>query len=141
MSILKSLTFTAVPKPENSPLLHRRSKLADRLEDQKSLFSDPAYARVVRRWKKHDGERVQVEHEIRVRPWWHLDEKGQIVFTVKLGSNPAEFEKGKAGILVGPREKLPEVIDALIAAARSGELDAVLEQSKGVRPVPKKKAA
>ena len=38
-------------------------------------------------------------------------------------SKPVEFEKGKAGIVVGSRERLPTVIDTLIAAVRAGELD------------------
>jgi hypothetical protein len=43
--------------------------------------------------------------------------------SIKFGSKPVEFEKGKAGIVVGSRERLPTVIDTLIAAVRAGELD------------------
>jgi hypothetical protein len=43
---------------------------------------------------------------------------------------PLQFEKGKPGIVVGPRDKLPAVTDVVIAATRSGELDALLEQPK-----------
>jgi hypothetical protein len=38
-------------------------------------------------------------------------------------SKPVEFEKGNAGIAGGSKEKLPAVIDALIAAVRAGELE------------------
>jgi len=81
------------------------------------------------------------DKRLRVRPWWRIDEKGQIIFSIRVGSKPVEFEKGKAGVLVGSKEKLPEVIDTLITAVRSGDLDPVLQQVNAIRPAPKKKAA
>ena len=60
---------------------------------------------------------------------------------VRLGWKPIEFEKGKAGVVAGSMEKLPEVIDVLIGAVRAGELDSMLEQVRTARPAPKKKAA
>ena len=58
MSALKSLTLTSLPKAEHSPVQLRRSRLIERLEDQKSLLKNPAYVRVVQRWNKQDGEQV-----------------------------------------------------------------------------------
>lgn len=139
MSILKSLAFTAVSKDRNSPVQARRNQLVARLEEQKSLLADSAFSRIVRRWKVEDGQKVAAEHRVRVRAWWITDDKGQTVFTIKHGPKPVEFEKGKAGILVGSQDKLPQTIDTLIAAARTGELDAILEQAKGTRPAAKKK--
>jgi hypothetical protein len=78
MSHLKSLTITALPKTEHSPVQLRRTRLIERLEDQKSLLKDSAYVRVVQRWKKQDGERVLTERKLLVRPWWRTDEKGQV---------------------------------------------------------------
>ena len=49
--------------------------------------------------------------------------------TVKVGSKRIEFEKGKAAIAVGSLDKLPGVIDALVKAARGGELDQQLASS------------
>ena len=40
MSQLESLTITALPKAEHSPVQLRRSRLIERLEDQKSLLED-----------------------------------------------------------------------------------------------------
>ena len=141
MSSLKSLTFAAVPTVNSSPLLLRRSRLIEKLEEQKSLLKDPAYVRVVQRWKKQDGERVLTERRLPVRPWWRTDEKGQVVFFIRVGWKPVEFEKGKAGVVAGSKERLPEIIDVLIGAVRAGELDPVLEQAKSARPMPKKKTA
>ena len=41
----------------------------------------------------------------------------------KFSGKPVEFDKGKSGIAVASVEKLPGVIDTLIAAVRTGELD------------------
>jgi hypothetical protein len=105
MSHLKSLTITALPKAECSPVQRSRSRLIERLEEQKSLLKDPAYVRVVQRWKKLDGERMLTERKLPVRPWWRTDEKGQVVFFVRIGWKPLEFEKGKAGVVAGTMER------------------------------------
>jgi hypothetical protein len=141
MSALKSLTLTALPKAEHSPVQLRRSRLIERLEDQKSLLKNPAYIRVVQRWKKQGGQRVLTEKKLPVRPWWRTDEKGQVVFFVRVGWKPLEFEQGKAGVVAGTMEKLPAVIDTLIGAVRAGELDPMLEHAKTAHPAPKRKAA
>jgi hypothetical protein len=141
MSHLKSLTITALPKVEHSPVQFRRTRLIERLEDQRSLLKDPAHVRAVQRWKKQDGERVLIERRPPVRPWWRTDEKGQVVFLVRIGRKPLGFEKGKAGVVGGTMERLPGIIDTLIGAVRAGELDPMLEQAKTARPTPKKKAA
>jgi len=83
---------------------------------------------------------VLTEGKLPVRPWWRTDESGQVVFSVRIGWKPLEFEKGKAGVVAGTMEKLPGIIDTLIGAVRAGELDPMLEQATA-RPAPKKKAA
>ena len=47
--------------------------------------------------------------------------------SVKFGARPIEFEKGKASIV---EDKLPAVIDTLIAAVRAGELDDLFNQAR-----------
>lgn len=56
MAVLKSLSFTAVPKIAGNPVLARRAKLIERLEEQKALLNDPTHTRVVQRWIKVDGK-------------------------------------------------------------------------------------
>jgi hypothetical protein len=41
MPVLKSLSFTALPKTGNDPVLARRAKFATKLEEQKLLLKDP----------------------------------------------------------------------------------------------------
>jgi hypothetical protein len=64
-----------------------------------------------------------------VRPWWKTDPAGQVVMSIKFGAKPIEFEKGKAGIAVPSKDKLPTVIDTLISAVRAGELDELFNQA------------
>ena len=141
MPVLKSLSFTALPKSGNDPVQARRAKFVAKLEEQKLLLKDPNHIRTTQRWTKVDGERQAVTRQQAVRPWWKTDPSGQVVMSVKFGSKPIEFEKGKAGIVVGTKEKLPAVIDALIAAVRAGELDDLFGQAAKTSAVGKSKKA
>jgi hypothetical protein len=142
MPVLKSLSFTALPKSTNDPVQMRRAKFVARLEEQKLLLKDPNHVRTVQRWTKVDGERQATTKQQAVRPWWKGDASGQVVMSVKFGAKPVEFEKGKAGIVVGSKDKLPALIDALIAAVRAGELDELFSQAAkaGVIGKPRKAA-
>ena len=76
-----------------------------------------------------------------VRPWWKTDASGQVVMSIKFGAKPVEFEKGKAGIVVGSRDKLPALIDTLIAAVRAGELDDLFSQAAKAGTIRKPRKA
>jgi hypothetical protein len=129
MPVLKSLSFTTLPKNANDPVQQRRAKFITRLEEQKLLLKDPNHVRTVQRWTKVDGERQATTKQQAVRPWWKTDPAGQVVISIKFGAKPIEFEKGKAGIVVPSKDKLPTVIDTLIAAVRAGELDELFSQA------------
>jgi hypothetical protein len=143
MPVLKSLSFTALPKTGNDPVQARRAKFVAKLEEQKLLLQDSNHVRTVQRWTKVNGERQATTKQQAVRPWWKMDPSGQVVMSVKFGAKPIEFEKGKAGIVVPSRDKLPAVIDTLIAAVRAGELDEIFSQAAkaGTIGKPGKKAA
>jgi Family of unknown function (DUF6641) len=123
MPILKSLTFTNLPDSSRDPVANRRAKLVSR---QRQLLQDPSYVRVVQRWTGKGDERRQVEKKQTVRPWWRAGASGNVVFCVYYGTKPIEFEKGKPAIAVSSRDKLPALIDTLIAAAKAGELDELI---------------
>ena len=129
MAVLKSLSFTALTKSTNDPVLQRRTKFIGKLEEQKLLLQDPNHVRTVQRWSKVDGERKVTTKQQAVRPWWKTDPSGQVVMSIKFGARPIEFEKGKAGIAVPSKDKLPTVIDTLIAAVRGGEMDDLFSQA------------
>ena len=132
MTHLNTLAFVAVPKNSAfNPILLRRNRLVDRLEEQKLLASNPSYLPVTKRWKKTtDGSKALVDHYRRISPWWRKDESGNLVLTIKVGLKTLELEKGKTGIAVRAPERLESVLDTLIAATRAGELDRFLEPPK-----------
>jgi hypothetical protein len=140
MPVLKSLSFTALPKTTNDPVQQRRVKFITRLEEQKPL-KDPNHVRTVQRWTKVNGERQATTKQQAVRPWWKTDPSGQAVMSIKFGAKPVEFEKGKAGIVVPSKDKLPTVIDTLIAAVRAGELDELFSQAAKTGAIGKARKA
>jgi hypothetical protein len=68
MSALRSLTFTTIPKIVVNPTLDRRSRIIERLEEQKLLLNDPKYVRTVRTWVKKDGYVMPLDRQQRVLP-------------------------------------------------------------------------
>jgi hypothetical protein len=60
MPVLKSLSFTATPKVVGDPVLNRRAKFIEKLEEQKRLLDDPAYIRTVQRMAEVDGQKQSV---------------------------------------------------------------------------------
>jgi hypothetical protein len=141
MTSLKSLTFTTLPKSIVNPTLDRRTKIINRLEEQKLLLRDPAYTRTVRAWGKNEaGEKALIEKKQRILPWWSAQPNGSCVFFVRAGWKPVEFEKGKAAIAVPSLDKLPSVIDTVVAAVRAGELDDQLALASA-QAMPKKSKA
>src|ERR1700733_14702680 len=137
MTALKSLTFTTLPTKDGNPILDRRAKVIARLEEQKLILKDPKYSRTNRKWVKKDGERVMVEQQLRVPLGWGQHPNGSYAVFIRSGLKPIEFEKGKAAIAVPSLDKLPSVIDTLIAAGRSGELDDKLAKASAQGKTPK----
>jgi hypothetical protein len=109
--------------------------------EQKLLLKDPNHVRTVQRWTKVNGERQATTKQQAVRPWWKTDPSGQVVMSIKFGAKPIEFEKGKAGIVAGSKDKLPAVIDTLIAAVRAGELDELFSQAAKTGSIGKARKA
>jgi hypothetical protein len=137
MTSLKSLTFTALPKPGANPSLDRRARVIAHLEEQKRLLADPNLTRIVRTSVHKDGEKTMVEKHQRILPWWRALPDGSYAFFVRAGLKPIEFDKGKTAIAVSSLDKLPSVIDTLTAAVRAGELDEQLAQGS-TKPTVKK---
>lgn len=141
MAVLKSLTFTALPQPGTNPTVDRRTRVIERLEEQKRLLADPNFTRAIRAWVKKDGEKQLIEKQQRVLPWWRSAPSGGYVFFVRAGWKPVEFDKGKSAIAVPSLDKLPALIDTLIAAVRGGELDEQLASAAKLMQVRKVRKA
>jgi hypothetical protein len=125
---LKNLTFTESPtNAGRDPILTRRQKLIERLEEQINLVKNPNFAPKVKRWIADEaGNRKLTETTKRVTPWWVTDQKGEVYLSVKSGLKRLEFEKGKTAIKVGASSKLESVLQTLVEATRSGEMDALM---------------
>jgi hypothetical protein len=143
MNALKALNIVALPKLSNSdPAMKRRAKLLVQLEQQLELAKDPNFFVSTQKWQKQeDGSKQLVEKQKRVKKWWVTDMMGNCFFTVRYGSKMLELEKGKSAINVGDKENLVAVIEAVIAAVRAGELDAMLGGILRVGQKPRSKAA
>ena len=128
---LKNLTFTEAPaNAGRDPVLARRQKLVDRLEEQINLVKNPNFAPKVKRWITDEaGNRKLTETTKRVTPWWVTDQKGEVYLSVKSGLKRLEFEKGKTAIKVGALSKLEGVLQTLVEATRSGEMDNLIPAS------------
>jgi hypothetical protein len=124
------------------PVLARRAALIARLEEQRALAQDPTYVPTVQRWVANEqGSKSLVTVQKRVRPWWLEDGTGKIVLTVRYGSKPIEFEKGKAAIMLPNKGALVSTLDMVMAAVRAGELDDILAQQAKARAMPRGKRA
>ena len=142
MSVLKTLNFVAVPKRTNDPLVQRRNKLITQLQQQRALAEDPNLIVITQRWRKsEDGSKRLVERQKRVKRWWSEDMLGLCVLTVRYGAKLLEFERGKAAIAVGDNANLIHTIDAVLAAAGAGELDAAITATQKTGQKPRAKAA
>ena len=141
--MLKALNIVALPKlSKNDPTLQRRIKLLTQLEQQRELAANPNFIVSLKKWRKQeDGSKLLVERQKRVKKWWFVDMLGNCFFTVRYGSRLIEFEKGKAAITVGDKDKLVGVIEAVIAAVKGGEFDALLNGIQRVGQRVAKKTA
>jgi hypothetical protein len=119
---LKTFNFVTLPTQDTNPVMMRRREIITRLEHQKKLAADPNYVRTI---KTKDGTKTQ-----KIVPMWRMMEDGSYAFFLRVGFNALEWAPDKTGIAVPSLDKLPETIDAIIAAVRAGDLDAKLAPAK-----------
>ena len=140
-SVLSSLKVIARPKIEpKPPVLGKRLKLIEKLEQQKEMavcMTENRRFEAFRDKKVKNPETGEVTVQRRpttVRPWYY-DSDDHYYLEVKVNNKPIDLQKGKPAIDVGDKAKLPEVIDTIIKATESGELDEFL-----LKPALPKKA-
>ena len=88
-----------------------------------------------------DGEKRLAERQKRVKCWWYVDQKGNCFLSINYRSKRLELDKAKSAIAVGGKENLVPKIDAIIAAAEVGKLDAAVSTTKKRGQKPRAKAA
>ena len=140
-SVLSSLKVIARPKIEpKPPVLGKRLKLIEKLEQQKEMavcMIENRRFEAFRDKKVKNPETGEVTIQRRpttVRPWYY-DSDDHYYLEVKVNNKPIDLQKGKPAIDIGDKAKLPEVIDTIIKATESGELDEFL-----LKPAVPKKA-
>ena len=143
MTSFKTLTFTSLPRlTAADPVVQRRNKLIVRLQQQIALVQDPQFTLTRQKWVTDEAGVKQLrELRKRVRSWWRTDIAGNVVLTVRYGAKPIEFEKGKAAIAVGKKDKLIPTIETVIAAVEAGELDGTLSTMSKTAVMTKGKRA
>lgn len=133
-SILNTLKLTAARKSRAMPdVVKRRNKLLQKLAEQRELAAAFAqgkhYApRRLRSMRDEEtGARVVKEVAVRIKPWFWTGEKGETLLAINYGSKQIELLKGKTAIDVGDTANLVTVLDTVISAVKSGELDVQIE--------------
>jgi hypothetical protein len=129
MSVIASLKLVEF-KPENAQgrIFMRRRKLADKIDQQINLASDPAYA-LMKIVTVTDTEGNQQRKEVakRIKRWWIANSDGTVQLTVRYGSKPLELAKGKNAIQCSDIKEISMVLGKVKEAVLNGELDTMLE--------------
>jgi hypothetical protein len=132
MSHLAKLTLTQMKRVSALPPQEaRRHKLIIKLEEQLALAAAHAkgerYLVTKPSWHRDvDGNRVRVQRERQVKPWWWQDGQG-LGMLVRYGARALELSKGKRAIAISSPALLPGAINTLIAAVKAGELDSAID--------------
>lgn len=135
MATLASLKLVAAKKPTNqSPTVNRRNKLCAKLQEQILLATAqneggsfaPTRIKTV---TNAAGERVQVTHVKRIKPWWFVSENGKFCISIRYGAKVIELSKGKTAIEIASPTALIDALETVKAAVQAGELDAQIEQA------------
>lgn len=131
MAILDSLKVVTYVKPTFSPITHRRRNLVEKLQHQIGCVKAKQEGRdhfvsTVRTVKNDAGVKAQIERTQKIRPWWFRGTDGKVVFEVRYANKRIELAKGKTGIEVDGMDRLIPVIELVIQAVESGELDKAL---------------
>lgn len=141
MTFLNTLTFTNALEEKPSPLQRKRATLVCNLKDQLTLLNTPNLVRVRTKRVEADGHKKTIDIQMPVRPWWKETLDGKMIFVLKSGLKKIEFEKGQTAIVVPNKGALPGIINGLIKAVESGELDKLIIDKSEIKPIVRKKVA
>ncbi len=132
---LKGLVFAEKPnRTSTAPILSKRSKLLERLNEQREMVSCMLSAKPYQATKEkvitdEDGNQKTVTVPKRVKEWFYCV-SDKWYFEVRYGNRLLELASGKPVIEVSKKERLVGVIDTVIEATESGELDELLSNIK-----------
>lgn len=132
--LLATLKLTAARKQRALPeVVKRRNKLLKKLSEQRELAvalnegRNYAPKRLRTVLDAESGRRVVREMPVRIKAWWWIGEKGEMLLSINYGSKTLELSKGKTAIEVSSAAELPAVFDVIISAVQGNELDMQIE--------------
>ena len=136
MTVLTKLNLVAYERESaRDPKIQRRKKLIAKIEEQIQLATDPSFQPMKTKWIKDEyGSDQKVTVPKRVKRWWHENLDGSVVLTIRYGSKPLEFAKGKAGIALEKAEAVVPVLKQVKTGVASGDLDVLLEGQSFTKP-------
>ena len=140
MSSLAKLTIKSITRQNKvSPVEARRNKLLSGIEDQlhvvDAAMRGEQYSVTLSRVTKNDaGERVRVQRQRVIRAWFFAQDGGFYV-QCKYGSKAILLSKDGNAVLVKQLSDVKPVLETLLSAAATGELDASSEQALKARKV------
>ncbi len=133
MATLASLKLVAAKKPsQQSPAVHRRSKLSIKILEQIQLArahsTGQSYAPTKTKMATNaEGERVAVTVPKRIKPWWYVSENGSVLISIRYGAKVISITPKTNAIQVDSANALIEALELVNSAVLAGELDAQLE--------------
>ena len=143
MSMLANLKLVTSKRESGAnPVLHRRTKLSSKINDQillaQAKHEGRTYAptRLKTALNRVTGERQTFESQKMIREWWYVNGAGKINLVIKYGSKPITLDaKGtKNAIELSTGEELIQALNTIKAAVDAGELDTQIESaSKAIR--------
>lgn len=140
MTHLSKLAFKSVERAggQKDPQLERRNKVVAAVDEQKrvlaAVLNGERYSVVRDKWMTNDqGERVLVKAERQVRPWFFEQDGGWYV-QCRYGARVLLIDGSNNAVFVKSLKDLGAVLDAFEAAAKAGELDAVIAKATERKP-------
>ena len=128
MSKLAKLNLKTVQRvTTKDPVIGRRDKLANAIEEQMAVqaaaLKGQEYKVPIKRWEESEsGERVQVNAEKRVRPWFFEQDGGWYV-QCRYGSRILNINGKSNAVFVDKLEEVAAIFATFKQAAEEGELD------------------
>ena len=121
------------PNTQKNPVARRREKLAFKVEEQIKLAVDSTYQPTKIVWSSDSaGNQHKVEQPKRIKRWWVELTDGTVQLTVRYGSKPLEFSKGKNATALKKKGDVELTLRNLKLAVLGGEFDSMLEQQVGI---------
>lgn len=133
-TLLSSLKAIARPEIVKSPVLAKRMKLIERLEEQLAMVNAKLANQPFSAFKQKtikdpvSGEKTTTQVPRKIRPWY-FENNQHYYLEIKLAGKVLELQPNMPTIDVGAFAELPNVFQILISATEKGELDDYLRSS------------